>query len=116
MGMDMLSMAIFWTWNAFQPALQPEPVSVIVPSKVILQANWIEPASLRNEARYVAKRQPATQSQQKFTGKSRTSTDVKKTQPPLWQAAKSWELPPILWASFEGFIAASLGIVSLLKR
>lgn len=115
MGLELLTMTIFWSWNAFQPGLQPAPVAVVVPSKVILQASWIEPVSMRDETSPPAVRQPA---KPKKTLRPATTSRMttKKPQKPLWEAARTWELPPILWAGFEGFLAAGLGIVSLLKR
>jgi len=115
MGLGLLSMTIFWTWNAFQPSLQPTPVTVAVPSKIILQANWVEPDSLRDDARPTTLRRTASKKWPAFMKSNPTSAPLQPKKP-LWQAAKSWELPPILWASFEGFLAAGLGIASLLKR
>lgn len=114
MGLELLSMTVFWTWHVFQPAPPPLPEVQVVPTKVILQATWIEPATLRDETSPTIVRQPAIKkttrgSQPPVTGQ------VQKPQKPLWKAAKSWELPPILWAGFEAFLAAGLGIVSLLK-
>jgi hypothetical protein len=116
MGLELLSMTVFWTWNAFHPALQPAPVAMVVPTKVILQASWVEPVSLRDETSPPAHAHTAAKKRQWPTSKRAPLATVRKPQKPLWQAAKSWEIPPILWAGFEGFLAAGLGIVSLLKR
>lgn len=114
MGLELLSMSFFWAWNAFQPALQPAPVVAVVPSKVILQATWIEPVSVRDETSKPEMRQPATNNKPSLN-KRKPTGNVQKTKKPLWKATKTWELPPILWAGFEAFLAAGLGIVSLIK-
>lgn len=116
MGLEFLSMTLFWTWTALQPAPQAAPVPVM-PTKVILQATWVEPASVRDETSPPASRQPASAVQRKM--KSQTSPVSLRVQPqkrPLWKSAVSYELPPVLWAGFMGFLAAGLGIVSVLNK
>lgn len=114
MGLDFFSMSVFWTWYAFQPVTAPVAAVQVVPTKVIIQATWVEPASLRDETTKPTLRQPA-----KLRPVSRVTSSkpaaIQKPQKPLWKAAKSWEIPPILWAGFEGFLAAGLGVISLLK-
>jgi len=113
MALELLTMTIFWSWHAVQPA--PAPVVAVVPTKVILQATWIEPVALRDETSPPIVRQPAAK---KTVGTSKrfVAPPAQKLQKPLWKAAKSWELPPILWAVFEAFLAAGLGIVSVLGK
>jgi hypothetical protein len=114
MGLELLSMTVFWTWHAFQPAPLPLPEVRVMPTKVILQATWIEPVALRDETSPPIVREPAAKKTIR-TSKPRVAPPTQKLQEPLWKSAKSWELPPILWASFEAFLAAGLGIVSLVK-
>lgn len=115
MGLEMLSMTLFWTWNAINPGMPPAPVTAQVPTKVILQASWIEPAALRDEKSPPQLRETATKPRTANRSKTLTKTP-QSPRKPLWQAAKSYEIPPILWAGFEGFLAAGLGIVSLLRK
>ncbi len=115
MGLEFLSKSVFWIWYSLQPAPTPLPEAPVVPTKHILQATWIEPVSLRDETSLPTLRQPAeTRKTSRMPSKM---TGIREQQPrkPLWKAAKTWELPPILWAGFEGFLAAGLGIISLIK-
>jgi hypothetical protein len=111
----MLSMTLFWTWNAINPGLQPAPTAVNVPTKVILQASWVEPAALRDETSPPVLRMPAKKSGTTFTSR-KTAKTAQKPKKPLWTAAKSHEIPPILWAGLMGFLAGGLGILSLHKK
>jgi hypothetical protein len=115
MSLDILSLSIFWTWYAFQPATVALPQVRVLPTKQIIQATWVEPAYLRDDKKSPVLREPAMPRQvSRLLTKS--PVKVQKLRKPLWKAAPTWEFPPILWAGFEGFLAAGLGIVSLLKR
>ena len=115
MGLEFLSMSVFLTWYTLQPVPQPLPEVRVVPTKQIIQATWIEPVSLRDESSLPTLRKPVeTRKKLRLTSKS-TAVREQKPRKPLWKAEKSWEFPPILWAGFEGFLAAGLGIVSLIK-
>ena len=115
MGLEFLSMSVFWTWYSLQPLSQPLPEVRIVPTKQIIQATWIEPVSLRDETTQPVMRKPVeTGRTPRFASKSTVARE-QKPRKPLWKAEKSWEFPPILWAAFEGFLAAGLGIVRLIK-
>jgi hypothetical protein len=113
MALNLLSMAVFWTWNALQPTAAP--VAPVVPTKVILHATWIEPVALRDETSLPMVRGTAGKKPVRVS-KPILRAATQKQQKPLWKAAKSWEMPPILWAGFEAFVAAGLGIVSLLGK
>jgi hypothetical protein len=113
MALNLFVTTLFWTWHATQP--KPAPTKPIVPTKVILQATWIEPVALRDETSSPIVRESAVKKPVRVS-KRIIPAPIQKLQKPLWKAAKSWELPPILWASFEAFIAAGLGIVSLLGK
>lgn len=115
MGLEFLSKSVFWIWYSLQPAPTPLQEVSVVPNKQILHATWIEPASLRDKPTPPALRKPAEIREVTRLNSKKTPAVPEKPRKPLWNAAKTWELPPILWAGFEGFIAAGLGIVSLLK-
>lgn len=106
-------MTVFWSWQFLQPT--PAPVAPVAPTKVILQATWIEPLALRDETSPPIVRQPAAKKTGRVS-KHLVTPPTQRLQKPLWRSAKSWELPPILWAGFEAFLAAGLGIVSLVGK
>ena len=112
MGLELLSMTVFWVWQAIQPV--PPAEVPVVPTKQILQATWYEPVSLRDESSPPEVRKPAVAKKPSRLAAQRAAK-TQKPQKPLWSAAKSWELPPILWAGFEAFVAVGLGIVSVIK-
>lgn len=112
MALELLTMTVFWSWHALQPAAPPP--APVVPTKVILQASWTEPTSLRDETSPPVVQKPAVKKPVRSGSRSASAATLKPRKP-LWKAEKSWEFPPILWAGFEAFVAAGLGVVSLLK-
>ncbi len=116
MGLELLSFVVFWTWQALHPAPPALPEVQVVPTKLILQATWEEPASLRDETSPPMKRQPAVSKKTTRVSTGTIAPRTQKAQVPLWKAATSWEIPPFLWAGFLGFFAGGLGLVSALSR